>query len=80
MMMKKMMLPVFVNESVEGHAISPAGAEVVYVHVGIPEDKTEKKHLVYSDCQVFLGPERRFLMCFIIHVYLYTCHHNLYIL
>ncbi len=33
-------LPVFVDEGVEGHAVSPAGGEVVDVHVGIPEEKT----------------------------------------
>ena len=31
------MLPVFMNESVEGHAITPAGGEVVDVDIWISE-------------------------------------------
>ena len=27
--------PVFVDESIEGHAISPAGGEVTYVNIGV---------------------------------------------
>lgn len=43
-----MMLPVFVDEGVEGHAVSPAGAEVVDVHVWIPDDK-QRTHLLLAN-------------------------------
>lgn len=33
------LLPVFVDQGVEGHAVPPAGGEVVDVHVGIPEKR-----------------------------------------
>ena len=35
-------VPVFVDEGVEGHAVSPAGGKVMDVDVGIP-GKREKK-------------------------------------
>lgn len=42
MMMMRVMLPVFVDESVEGHAVTPACGEVVDVDVGIPADNEEQ--------------------------------------
>lgn len=41
MMMMMKILPVFVDEGVEGHPVSPAGAEVVDVDVGIPGQEQE---------------------------------------
>ena len=38
--LKVEVLPVFVDEGVEGHPVSPAGGEVVDVDVGIPEEQT----------------------------------------
>lgn len=36
-------LPVFVYESVEGHAVFPAGGEVCDVDIGIPAKKKKKQ-------------------------------------
>ena len=46
--LKVEVLPVFVDEGVEGHPISPAGGEVVDVHVGIPEEQTHLELIVTS--------------------------------
>lgn len=35
-------LPVFMNESIEGHAVFPAGGEVCDVDIGIPENHQPK--------------------------------------
>lgn len=44
--MEMKLLPVLVDESVEGHAVSPAGGEVVNVYVGIPEEKRRHHFLL----------------------------------
>lgn len=50
-MMEVKLLPVFVDQSVEGHAVPPAGGEVVDVNVRIPEEK--RRHQL-SPCCVWL--------------------------
>lgn len=40
-------LPVFVDQSVEGHAISPAGGKVVDVNIRIPK---EREDVTYDEC------------------------------
>ncbi len=53
MMMMMKMLPVFVDEGVEGHAVSPAGGEIVDIHVWIPDDK-QRTHLLLKLQSVIL--------------------------
>lgn len=39
-----MLLPVLVDEGVEGHPVPPAGREVVDVDIGIPEEETTTEY------------------------------------